>query len=248
MKLIAYPTMLNLPEIRVAEPTRPWLERIPKKYGYRCLPLTIANAHGWEILCPVGFTVEWNGQHRKEGMRITMDKDGGWRPDSHFGSGVLTFHTGYLFRTEKGINLSVGGPPNYSKDGIAPLAGIVETDWSPYSFTMNWQMTRPNLPVRFEAGEPFCFISPVQRGLIDAQEPEIREAKEDPKLATRHSEWLASRAQFIEELRKPGSDAATERWQKNYYRGEYRDGEEGPADHQIKLNVKPFADKRKTRA
>lgn len=244
MKLIAYPVVANPPEIRPAESTRPWLEKIPKKYGYRCLPLTVANAHGWEILCPTGFTVTWDGQHRKEGMRIEMDGDAGWRPDSHFGSGVLTFHVGYLFRTEKDVNLSVGGPPNRAKDGIGPLSGIVETDWSPYSFTMNWQMTRANLPVRFEAGEPFCFLSPVQRGLIDAQEPEIRTMSEDPALVARHKEWLDSRGQFIEDLRKPGSEAASQRWQKNYYLGEFRDGAPGPEDHQIKLTVRPFADKR----
>ncbi len=247
MKLIAYPTMADAPVLRPAESTRPWLERIPKKYGYRCLPLTIANAHGWEILCPIGFTVEWNGEHRKEGMRIKMDREDGWRPDTHFGSGVLTFHPGYLFRTEAEINLSVGGPPNRAKDGIAPLSGIVETDWAPYSFTMNWQMTRANLPVRFEAGEPFCFLTPVRRGLIDAQEPEIRDMVEDPKLAERYREWIGSRAQFITDLRKPGSDAASERWQKNYYLGEFRDGAEGPPDHQIKLSVKPFADRRSKR-
>ena len=31
------------------------------RHPYRCLPLTMANTTGWEILCPVGFTAEWNG-------------------------------------------------------------------------------------------------------------------------------------------------------------------------------------------
>lgn len=247
MKLIAYPTMSDAPALRAAEATRPWLEQTPMKYGYRCLPLTIANAHGWEILCPIGFTVEWNGDSGKEAVCVEMDDASGWQPASHFGSGVLTFHTGYLFRTAKDVNLAVGGSPNRAKDGIAPLSGIVETDWSPYSFTMNWQMTRANQPVRFEVGEPFCFLSPVQRGLIDAQEPEIRDMVEEPQLVDRYKEWIDSRSRFIEDLLKPDSDAVSERWQKNYYLGEYRDGTEGPADHQIKLRVKPFADKRAKR-
>jgi hypothetical protein len=41
---------------------------------------------------------------------------------------------------------------NSPKDGIAPLTGVIETDWLPYPFTMNWQMTRPG-SVRFDKDE-----------------------------------------------------------------------------------------------
>ena len=37
------------PRIRPAEPTRDWMTNTPKSFAYRCLPLNIANAHGWEI-------------------------------------------------------------------------------------------------------------------------------------------------------------------------------------------------------
>ncbi|HMZ02762.1 MAG TPA: DUF6065 family protein, partial [Burkholderiaceae bacterium] len=57
---------------------------------------------------------------------------------SHFGSGILTFSLPYLFRTSPGYGMLVRGPTNCAKDGAAPLDGIVETDWAPYSFTMNW--------------------------------------------------------------------------------------------------------------
>jgi hypothetical protein len=35
--------------------------RLRRRHPYRCLPLTMANTTGWEILCPFGFTAEWNG-------------------------------------------------------------------------------------------------------------------------------------------------------------------------------------------
>ena len=47
-----------------------------------------------------------------------------------------------------------------------------ETDWSPFTFTMNWKFTRKPAPVAFERDEPFCMVFPVQRGLIEAAEPE----------------------------------------------------------------------------
>ena len=56
---------------------------------------------------------------------------------SHFGSGVLTFHAGYLFRTPPGWAVWARGAPNTVKDGIVPLDGLVETDWLPFTFTMN---------------------------------------------------------------------------------------------------------------
>ena len=49
------------PKIRPAEPTRPWMDQTPESFAYRCLPLNIANAHGWEILAPAAFDAYWNG-------------------------------------------------------------------------------------------------------------------------------------------------------------------------------------------
>ena len=36
----------------------------------------------------------------------------------------------------------VTGPFNQPKDAIQPLTAIVETDWAPFTFTMNWKFTR----------------------------------------------------------------------------------------------------------
>ena len=66
------------------------------------------------------------------------------------------------------------GPINRPKDGIAALSGIIETDWSPYSFTMNWIFTRPDTPVRFEKGEPYCYIFPVSCGALEGLESNLK--------------------------------------------------------------------------
>ena len=80
---------------------------------------------------------------------------------STFGSGILTFTIGYLFRTAPGYNLHVRGPANSPKDGIVALEGVVESDWTEAAFTMNWKVTRPNHPVVFEENEPIAMISPL---------------------------------------------------------------------------------------
>lgn len=245
--LIAYQTGGAGIELRPAKPTRPWMDALPQAFAYRCLPLNIANSHGWELLCPGGFSAEWNGGAGRNAIEIRPDIEGGWAPSSHFGTGIITFHPGYLFRTDPGYNLFVTGSTNRPKDAVAPLSGIIETDWSPYSFTMNWAITRPDHSIRFEKNEPFCFLFPVQRGYLDHFKPEIQDMASDPETRKRHQEWSNSRRQFNADLAQRDEDAIKEKWQKAYYRGEIP-GEGKPApDHQIKLGLRPFADSREAK-
>ena len=129
-----------------------------QRFAYRCLPLNIANAYGWEVLCNAGFLAMWWGGEGLDSIVIEPDPGTIAPAISHFGHGILTFHLPCLFSTEPGAELMVQGPINRPKDGIAALSGVIETDWSPYSFTMNWMFTRPGTPVRFEKGEPYCHI------------------------------------------------------------------------------------------
>lgn len=93
--------------------------------------------------------------------------------------GIVTFHTGHLFRTPPGWGVWVTGPPNWPKDGIAPLTGLVETDWLPFPFTMNWQMTRPG-EVVFRKGEPFAFITLMEHKRLEAIDRPIPTAMGSP--------------------------------------------------------------------
>src|SRR4029077_919894 len=98
---------------------------------------------------------------------------------SHFSGGVLTFHTGYLFRTEEGWDLWAGGPPNHLKDGIQPLTGVVETYWLPVPVTMNGPFPGPGI-FCFTKGEPFCFVFPIPHTAIDDTQPILKSIQEEP--------------------------------------------------------------------
>ena len=76
------------------------------------------------------------------------------------------------------MNMWVTGPVNSFKDGIQPMSALLETDWMPYTFTMNWQVTRKRKWIRFEKGEPVAQVFPVPRGVVDDAEPELRQAEE----------------------------------------------------------------------
>lgn len=136
-------------------------------------------AYGWEILCPVSFSACWTGGLELGDIKVNCDGAPQHKPVSHFGSGILTIDVGYLSRTDPGFSLFVTGPSNMRQDAIAPLSGVIETDWSSCSFTMNWVFTRPNSAVRFEKGEPFCAFIPVPGNLLNEVEPEIRALDSD---------------------------------------------------------------------
>jgi hypothetical protein len=209
------------------------------KFAYRCIPLSIANASGWEILSPCSFRAEWNGGPHKDDLVFSASgaaSDLTRRVASHFGYGVMTFHTGYLFRTSPGWGLWCRGAPNTIKHGIAALDGLVETDWLPMPFTMNWRFTAPGV-VHFEKGEPFCFITPVPHARLDAIEPIMRSLDSDPALKSAYEAWSARRADFNSRLAALEPAAVEQGWQRHYVRGETPTGDR-PDFHLSKRKLK----------
>ncbi|GAB5520144.1 MAG: DUF6065 family protein [Rhodothermales bacterium] len=225
--------------IEPAPKKRHWMDETSVGYAYRCLPLTMANSAGWVISCPVGFTAVWNGElHDFGGVTLTFG-DAATELDrksilSHFGSGIITFHLPYLFRTEPGVVLLARGAPNAPKYNVAALEGLIETDWLPFTFTMNWQIQRPHIPVSFKAGEPICFIQPFSVPLLESVEPEIQPIEADPELHEQFLQWKRSRKAFLAR-----DDRATTEWQKNYTRGQDLDGTKA-VGHRTSLKVQRF--------
>jgi hypothetical protein len=243
MDLICYLNAGWDPLIRPAEATREWMDNTQFSFAYRCLPLNIANTHGWEILSPVACDAIWNGGPGMEDLqvRVPPGTDPKLAPVSNFGEGVLTFHINGLFRTPPGWNLWVGGSPNSPKDGIYPLTGVIETDWAPYTFTMNWRLTRRNHAVHFDAGEPICFIFPVQRALLEQIKPRFLPVEAEPQLAAHFAAWNQSRDTFLETLRRERPVKPVDQWQKRYYRGVDMTDQAVVPDHRAKLRLAPFA-------
>ena len=243
MKLTCYKVDPSPAEMVPGRPDRDWMDAFTDRHPYRCLPLVVANTTGWELLSPVSFTATWNGGSLAEDIRLDPDGDttkeqlARWAV-SHFSGGVLTFHTGYLFRTEPGWDIWVGGPPNHIKDAIQPLAGIVETYWLPFPFTMNWRFTRPGM-VSFKKGEPFCLIMPVPHETMDEFQPIVKSIDEDPELHKQFQAWGESRSNFLNRLSDPEGEAAKHGWQRDYFRGRTPSGHLAPDSHVHRRRMKP---------
>jgi hypothetical protein len=203
--------------------------------------MTMANTTGWEIINPVGFTAEWNGGIHQDDIKFIPDHP---HPafhelvKTHFSRGILTFHTGYLFRTPPGWSMWTSGAPNHVKDGIQPLTGLVETDWLPFPFTMNWMFTRPGR-VRFEKGEPFCFITLIPDRALQATQPITKSMNRNPDLRGQYDAWYRTRAEFNERLMKQEPEAMREAWQRFYFKGELpEDTGPAPTSHVNKRRLK----------
>ena len=249
--------------ILTAPVDRAWMDATDRRAAYRCLPLAIANQAGWLIPSPVGFSALWDGSPTMQGVRLTFDQPGGAPPadpfginvvsfdvfttrvytdariSSHFGNGIVTFSFPYLFRTPPGINLWVKGPTNWVKDGAQALEGVVESDWIASSFTMNWKLTRPGLPVRFERSEPVCMLVPVSRGLAESLQPLYVPLAANPELEREYRQWEQSRSDFNAGLLTADSEARQRGWQRDYMKGFTVSGT--PAEeHQTRLQLKEF--------
>jgi Family of unknown function (DUF6065) len=203
--------------IRPARRERGWMDEEPYgKYAYRCLPLVIANQYGWEILSTHHIRAHWDGTSGREGVVVeNLRGDGLLHAKSHFGLGVVTFQIPFLFKTPEGWNLMVRGPMNRPKDGIVGLDGVVETDWSHATFTMNWRFTRA-CTVEFAIGEPICHLFPVKRGAVEGFRTELRMLEGESEINEKFKKWSAGRDWFLWALGKRKPQVVAEGWQKDY--------------------------------
>jgi hypothetical protein len=231
MKLTCYPLQTYPAEIRPGRPERAWMDVYSQRHPYRCLPLTIANCSGWEVVTPAPFRATWNGGPQMSDVTLESENDihKGFVL-SMFARGTITFYPGYLFRTEPGWDMWVGGAPNWIKHGIQPLTGIVETSWLPHPFTMTWHFTTPG-SVTFEKGEPFCMIMPVPHAAIDDCQPEIKSLQDDPEFEAEAQAWIKGRTDFIARVRAGDPEAQNQVWQRTYFAGKTLRGEAAAGDH-----------------
>jgi len=239
--LAAY-RVVDHPGLRLvpAYPNRDWMQATRNHFANRCLPLVMANQWGWFIVNNREVTVSWNGGVEQEAVVIQVDSLNGLSPiSSHFGHGIITWHLPWVFRTPPGFNLLIRGPTNWPKDGAIALDGVVETDWSVTTFTMNWQITRKATPICFGKDEPIAMLVPQRRGELEQFGAVERSIHTDPELEKKYFAWASSRAAFLHDLNISNTQANHEEWQRHYMRGRLPDGV-AAQEHQTKLALKPF--------
>ncbi len=115
---------------------------------------------------------------------------------------------------------------------------LVESDWISMSFTMNWKIMTPGVPVRFDFGMPLFQAIPLAGNVcadLERAAVSYQKLSEDPEMTRLYEEWHLSRKQFHEE--KARGEVRADGWQKDYFQGRDATGREAAPDHRTK--VKP---------
>lgn len=231
---------------------RDWMDAAPDRFPYHCLPMVMASIHGWFVLAPHSAVGEWNGGWRPEDLKITVPdplpplpgSPPGSPPrvfaESAVGQGILTWTLGHVIRTPPGWNIHCRGPANWIKDGVTPLEGIIETDWSTASFSINWKFTRPG-PVAWEKGEPVGMLLPVKRGELERFTCRRAPLTENKELYEGYTKWITQRKAFLAAHKRRDGTAPENKFEKHYFHGQTVEGR-AYDDHQKTLHLSPFTD------
>jgi hypothetical protein len=220
---------------------RDWMPKTLNKAALRCLPLGMANQAGWFVTSPASFRAQWTSRSDAiESLSIKFPSKADERYKnvikSNFGSGIITFVLPFLFRTTPGIGMLVRGPANWPRPDVVALEGFVETDWSPYPFTMNWKITRPKVDVSFKKGDPICMITPFPMGLLEQMKPRIRPLQSDHEL----NKNFVQAAERRHDATQRG-DTWEGKYELTYTRGFRPDGVEAP-EHRTNLKLQDFVE------
>jgi hypothetical protein len=79
MNLTCYRVHDDAPELIPARARRAWLDTMASRLDYGSMPLAMANATGWELICPFAISVAWNGGEEPGDPVITPDDFAGRR-------------------------------------------------------------------------------------------------------------------------------------------------------------------------
>lgn len=232
--------------IEVAHRSREWMDRTPRKAAYWCLPIAMANQAGWVVRLPSTVTATWNGKDGPDAVKLDFPGKTNRMKGlvgTNFGAGIVSFALPWVFKTTDGTGLWVRGEPNSHTPDCVPLEGIVETDWSPFPFTMNYRIIKRNATVYFPEGMALCMLCPVTMDLFEATQPRMMNANEDPELV-KELETHATKRKMQTGQIKPTEDMVDSQGRTkpvlDYFKGEKTDGGAGTEKHRKAFELTPF--------
>jgi hypothetical protein len=173
-----------------------------KKHAYKCLPMTSANVHGWELVLQQDVVVQLDSPTSVprvlSGEKINHTTNGSEYERSVVSQstiGMVSFDTGWAIQTPEGVSTWITGTPNYFVDGAVPLTASIPTSWWPDPWNMNWKITKLNTPVHFPKGMPFMFFQFYHDDLLPSVEFSKTNAWDNPELMEARSTYGNAKVQ-----------------------------------------------------
>ena len=160
-------------EVEPAKKRRAWMDK--NQHAYRCVPLSIANTYGWDILLPADLDVEWDGGDDRSSVKIHGNDH---LYDSHFASGTFTIQSGNTWKTPEDHQIMCMPIPNPDQYDIISLTAIMESDRLMYPWFVTCKITRPGR-YQMPAGTPISRVVPIKLGdIIDSEISTATESEE----------------------------------------------------------------------
>lgn len=144
-------------------------------HAYRCLPITAANAYGWDIVLTEEVTFWWGGGLKPEDIKVIGD--GELNAKSHFGDATITFAVGYSWKTEPGVQLMLVPPVNPKVVLFHTISAVIETDVLKYPWFLSIRAIKKGdmtLPIGTVLGRvvPIRIADVVNAEIAEKPEPE----------------------------------------------------------------------------
>jgi hypothetical protein len=191
-------THQNPPPVKQSRVKRDWMDATYNKHAYQCLPLTVANVSGWELILEQDVVVQWDGGNTVP--KVLKGEMYNNRPVTQPSViGIMSFTTGWAFNTEDGYSTWISGSPNYFVDGAVPLTASIPSYWWPDEFNMNWKITKIGEPVTFPAGMPFMFFTIYPNQLIQNVEFKIENLWDKSQLIQDRMSYSNAKSKKLQE-------------------------------------------------
>lgn len=183
MQINLYPNATNKLDVEPAKKMRDWMNDNP--HSYRCVPLSVANQIGWDIILDRKIVVAWSGGNEREHVTVI---EGHESAKSHFGSGTVTLDVGYTWHTPENTQLLVMPVPNddnYNK--FQSLTAIIESDKLKYPWFLSIRLINRGYTT-IEAGTKLCRVIPISIGNYEDITVKI---EEEPEEFVEYRAWQA---------------------------------------------------------
>lgn len=200
---------------------REWLNKPEQKYGYQCQPMVAANQMGWHILSSSEIIINWNGgQSTKDVFIQEVNSDINYNSvASHFSVGIVTFSFPFVIKTPPGWGIWVGPPSNEWINNMEGLQGIVETNWLPFTFTMNWKILEENKTIVIPKHFPIAKMVPFPLNLNEKINLVHKDLVDYPDFNKKYKDYSNSRSQFNKHLKEIPNNPDSSTVQGFYKRG-----------------------------
>lgn len=214
LKTSQYPPLVTQSKVR-----RDWMDNTYARHAYQCYPMTMANVMGWEVQLENDVTVIWDGGNSVPRILSGAESSSGRQVCSASIIGQISFHIGYVFRTQKPYEVAISGSPNFDFNGAIPLTAYIPSSWWPDEVFMNWRIEKANEEITFKSGFPFVFLTVIDSSLLENVNISIGDYWKEMS-----QEKIESRVRYSEMKSKLHQESPWKGWAKGIKSGIDADG------------------------